>query len=201
LPALLEYTFELPPRAFTALIFDCDGTLADSMPLHFEAWKQAFGAYGAPFDFSWELFLRRAGKTLEVTVEELNLEFSAALDPTAVAAHQRATYRAFLPQIGPVPKVVEFARERAGRLPMAVASGSDRVTVESTLELLGIRELFSVVVTAEEVVRGKPAPDLFLLAAERLGVPPSECLVFEDSPLGIVAAERAGMSAALVRPT
>lgn len=197
---LPESTFELPGREFTAIIFDCDGTLADSMPLHFEAWKQAFQAHRAPFEFSWELFLRRAGKTLEVTVEELNVEFSAMLDVARVAAHQRAAYREFLPRIGPVVSVVNFAREHRGRLPMAVASGNDRATVESTLELLAIRNFFSVVVTSEEVPRGKPEPDLFLLAAERLGVVPSDCLVLEDSPLGILAAERAGMSAALVRP-
>lgn len=193
------HAFALPEREFQGFIFDCDGTLADSMPLHFEAWRVAFSAHRAPFVFSWELFMRRAGKTLELTVEELNLEFGAALDPLAVSAVQRARYAELLPEVGPVVPVVEFVHGVAGKLPIAVASGGDLPTVRTTLKALGLLELFPVIVTAADVRRGKPAPDMFLLAAERIGVAPRDCLVFEDSLLGIEAAEGAGMGAVLVR--
>lgn len=156
-------------------------------------------AAGAGLDFSWELFVRRAGMTLEATVEELNSEFGLRLDPGAVAALQRAEYQRLLPGIKPVEPVVEFLRGVVGRYPVSVASGTDPATVRQTLELLGILKLFPCIVTAFEVARGKPAPDLFLLAAARMGVEPVDCLVFEDSPLGIEAAARAGMAWVLVR--
>ena len=191
--------FSLPTRAYSAFIFDCDGTLADSMPLHQEAWIRALRRHGASLDFGWELFMSRAGKTLELTVAELNAEFGLALDPLLVAAAQRAEYDALAVGVKPLDEVVTYARERAqAGCPVSVASGGDAVTVHRTLSTIGVRDLFPIVVTAEEVLHGKPAPDLFLLAAERMGVAPAECLVFEDSLLGITAAERAGMGAVLV---
>jgi len=191
--------FSLPERSYSAFIFDCDGTLADSMPLHHEAWLSALGKHGASFIFSWQLFMSRAGKTLELTVEELNAQFGERLDPIAVARDQRAEYHARIATIRPIESVVAFAREQAARgYPVSVASGGDAATVATTLRIIGVHELFPVVVTAAEVTHGKPAPDLFLLAAERMAVPPAECLVFEDSALGILAAERAGMGAVLV---
>jgi beta-phosphoglucomutase-like phosphatase (HAD superfamily) len=191
--------FSLPTRAYSAFIFDCDGTLADSMPLHQRAWIRAFEQHGATLDFTWERFMSRAGKTLELTVTELNAEFGMNLDPALVAQAQRAEYDALALGVQPILEVVQFAREqaRAGR-PVSVASGGDARTVRQTLSTIGALDLFSVIVTAEDVVHGKPAPDLFLLAAERMGVAPEACLVFEDSLLGITAAERAGMGAVLV---
>ena len=193
------HAFTLPAREFKGYIFDCDGTLADSMPLHFQAWRAAFAEYEAPFAFSWELFMRRAGKTLELTVDELNREFGSALDPDLVAAAQRKSYDALLPSVGPIAPVVELLRRVASAFPVAVASGGDLPTVRTTLRTLGVLELLPVIVTAADVARGKPAPDMFLLAAERIGVAPQDCVVFEDSLLGIEAAEAAGMGAVLVR--
>ena len=191
--------FALPARQYSAFIFDCDGTLADSMPLHQKAWIAALDKYGANIDFSWELFMSRAGKTIELTVAELNAEFGLALDPTLVAAAQRAEFDALAVGIKPLDEVVAFARERAhAGCPISVASGGDAPTVHRTLRTIGVSDLFPIVVTADEVAHGKPAPDLFLLAAERMRVPPADCLVFEDSLLGIIAAERAGMGAVLV---
>jgi HAD superfamily hydrolase (TIGR01509 family) len=198
-PDAPEHAFDPLDRDYAGFIFDCDGTLADSMPLHFKAWRTAFSTYGAPFDFTWELFLQRAGKTLEVTVDELNVEFNTRLDRDAVTRIQRETYRKLLPKVGPVRPVLDFVRSIAGHYPMAVASGSDRSSVTTTLASLAILDLFSVIVTGDDVVHGKPAPDMFLLAAERLAVPSDHCVVFEDSLLGIEAAERAGMESVLVR--
>jgi HAD superfamily hydrolase (TIGR01509 family) len=191
---------ELPERDYSAFIFDCDGTLVDSMPLHQKAWILALQAHGAGFEFTWELFMRRAGMTLERTVEELNVEFGVKLDPRRVAEYQRAEYERLIDRIQPIEEVVRFARSRAGA-PMAVASGGDRPTVERSLAAIGVTELFPVVVVAADVVRGKPDPDLFLLAAERLRVRPEDCLVFEDSPSCVDAARRAGMGAVLVSST
>ena len=191
--------FTLPARPYSAFIFDCDGTLADTMPIHQEAWIAALRRHGATFEFTWDLFMSRAGKTIELTVAELNAEFGLTLDPTLVAAAQRAQFDALAVGIKPIDEVVAFARERAvAGCPVSVASGGDAVTVHRTLSTIGVSDLFPIVVTAEEVAHGKPAPDLFLLAAERMGVAPAECLVFEDSLLGITAAERAGMGAVLV---
>jgi beta-phosphoglucomutase-like phosphatase (HAD superfamily) len=191
--------FTLPTREYSAFIFDCDGTLADSMPLHQRAWVAALRKYGATFDFGWELFMSRAGKSIERTVSELNSEFGLALDPVLVSAAQRAEYDALALGVKPIDEVVRYARERAqAGCPVSVASGGDAITVSRTLRTIGAAELFPIVVTVEDVEHGKPAPDLFLLAAKRMGVAPAQCLVFEDSLLGITAAERAGMGAVLV---
>ena len=191
--------FTLPTRQYSAFIFDCDGTLADSMPLHQKAWISALRKYGATIDFSWDLFMSRAGKSIELTVTELNAEFGLALDPVLVSAAQRAEYDVLARGVKPIDEVVAFARERAlAGFPVSVASGGDGPTVARTLHTIGVSQLFPVVVTVEEVEHGKPAPDLFLLAARRMGVAPADCLVFEDSLLGITAAERAGMGAVLV---
>lgn len=191
--------FSLPTRDYAAFIFDCDGTLADSMPLHQRAWVAALRKYGATFDFGWELFMSRAGKSSELTVTELNAEFGMTLDPLLVASAQRAEYEALSLGVKPIDQVVAYARARAqAGCPVSVASGGDASTVARTLRIIGVADLFPVVVTVEDVEHGKPAPDLFLLAARRMGVAAEQCLVFEDSLLGITAAERAGMGAVLV---
>lgn len=195
----VPHVFEPLTREYDGYIFDCDGTLADSMPLHFQAWQQALVSHGAPFVFDWDLFVSRAGKTLEVTVHELNQQFSSTLDALAVARLQRKIYAELLPSVGPVAEVVELVHRLVHRYPLAVASGGDRSTVETTLANLGILDAFNAVVTAEDVVHGKPAPDMFLLAAERIGVAPENCVVFEDSLLGIEGARAANMGVSLVR--
>ena len=193
--------FTRPTLRFSGYIFDCDGTLAHTMPIHHGAWLAALLQHGATFDFGWDLFMSRAGKTIELTVAELNAQFGTDLDPLLVAAAQRAGFDALSAGVLALEPVVEFARARAAEgCQVSVASGGDAPTVNRTLRTIGVSDLFSIVVTAEEVAQGKPAPDLFLLAAERMGVKPEACLVFEDSALGILAAERAGMAAVLVTP-
>ena len=194
-----EPLFTLPARGYSGFIFDCDGTLADTMPLHQQAWAHALRKHGAQFEFGWDLFMSRAGKTIELTVQELNEQFGLSLDPALVAADQRAHFDTLAPGVLALHSVVAFARERAAAgFPVSVASGGDLPTVRRTLATIGVTDLFSVVVTAEDVAHGKPAPDLFLLAAQRMGVEPANCLVFEDSLLGIEAANRAGMGSVLV---
>jgi HAD superfamily hydrolase (TIGR01509 family) len=189
---------EIPSGDYAALIFDCDGTLADSMPLYHRAWRAALAANGATFDFTWEIFVSRAGVSTEGTVTALNQEFGTSLDAALVEELQFAEYTRLIESVKPFPEVVAIAREHAGKLPMAVASGGARHLVERTLELIGVRNLFDAVVVSADVPRGKPHPDIFLHAATLLGVAPERCLVFEDGRPGMVAAEAAGMRAVFV---
>jgi len=190
---------EIPPGDFAALIFDCDGTLADSMPIYHRAWRAALRAHGATFDFTWEIFMSRAGVSTEGTVTALNQEFGTELDAAKIEEHQFSEYARLIEDVKPFPEVVAVARAHFGKVPMAVASGGARHLVERTLELIGVRELFDAVVVAADVPRGKPHPDIFLHAAKLLGVRPERCLVFEDGQPGIVAAERAGMQTVFVK--
>jgi HAD superfamily hydrolase (TIGR01509 family) len=183
------------PTRHDAVIFDCDGTLVDTMPLHHAAWQIAFRRFGAPFEFTWELLNRRAGMTLERTVEELNREYRCDLPPADVAAAQREAYLRCADQIEPIEYVVAFARAVARKSPVAVASGSSRSSVEDALRRIALIDRVQTIVTGSEVTDGKPAPDIFLLAAARLSVPPHRCLVVEDGEMGLQAARRAGMDA------
>jgi HAD superfamily hydrolase (TIGR01509 family) len=195
----LSSAIELPPGDFAALIFDCDGTLADSMPLYYRAWRASLAANGATFDFTWDIFMSRAGVTTQGTVDALNQEYGTSLDAVRVEEHQYAEYSRLIEEVKPFPEVVAIARAHYGKIPMAVASGGARKWVERTLELIGVRELFDAVVVSADVPRGKPYPDIFLRAAELLGVPPADCLVFEDGQPGIVAAGRAGMQSVFLK--
>ena len=178
-----------------AVIFDCDGTLVDTMPLHFTAWRTALAKFHASFEFTCELFNRRAGMAIERTVEELNHEFGCLLPPEQVAEAQRAVYLTTAANIDPIEHVVAFARSLDGLCPMAVASGSSRTSVQAALQCIKLLTSFQTIVTPNDVRAGKPAPDMFLLAASRLGVAPHRCLVIEDGILGLEAAQRAGMDA------
>ncbi len=192
--------FEPLTREYGGYIFDCDGTLADSMVVHHRAWLAALAAHRATFDFDWELFTSRGGMTLRNTVRELNAQFGLALDPEGVTTSQRLEYERFLPTVKPIAEVVELALRVAVTRPVSVASGGEREIVRRTLELIGLGQTFPVVITAEDVTHGKPAPEMFLLAARQMGVAPADCVVFEDSVLGLEAAKRAGMAAVVVRP-
>jgi beta-phosphoglucomutase family hydrolase len=186
------------PRPFRGAIFDCDGTLADTMPLHYRAWVEALAA--AQAEMSEALFYELAGVPTVRIVEILNERFGYRLDPEQTAAAKEALYEELLPQLGPIEAVVALVHEFHGRYPLAVASGGIRRLVDRTLDALGIADRFAAICTAEDVARGKPEPDLFLLAARRLGVPPEDCVVFEDSDLGLEAARRAGMQGVDIRP-
>jgi HAD superfamily hydrolase (TIGR01509 family) len=185
--------FTPPTRDYAGYIFDCDGTLVESMPLHYRAWKRAFEAHGASFDFDWELFISRSGMPLIETVVALNLQFSTTLDPAQVVEVQLATYRSLIASVTAIQPVVDFARQVALRAPVSVASGGHRDEVHASLRQVGLDGLFSCVVTANDVKRGKPDPEILLLCAEGMGIPTGECLVIEDGALGIEAARRAGM--------
>lgn len=188
---------DIPEGDFGGYIFDCDGTLADTMPIHYRAWCEAMEALGG--QFPEELFYGWGGKPALYIVEELNDRFGLSLDPVSTVHLKEAAFLRNLPGVKPVGPVLDFARSVATQAPLAVASGGHHELVDATLAALGITDLFAAVVCAEDYARGKPAPDPFLEAARQIGVPPADCLVFEDSPTGIESAKAAGMQWVLVK--
>jgi HAD superfamily hydrolase (TIGR01549 family) len=180
-----------------ALIFDCDGTLADTMPAHHRAWLDILRPYG--IDFPEQRFYALGGVPTRTIAGMLFEEAGQTVDLAALVATKERAFLEQLAAVTPIVKVVEVARAGRGVVPMAVASGGRRPIVESTLRQIGVLDWFSVVVTAEDTVRHKPEPDIFLEAARRLGAEPSRCTVYEDTELGLEAARRAGMRAIDVR--
>jgi beta-phosphoglucomutase family hydrolase len=185
------------PAHIRGLIFDCDGTLADTMPLHWRAWRQIAARHG--LRLTEERFYALAGIPSRDILRLLGEEQDLCLDPLAIAREKEQDYLALLEHVGPIELVVNIARAQHGRLPLAVASGGSRHIIERVLDHLGIRSWFDAVVTNEDVARQKPAPDIFLEAARRLGVPPQSCRAYEDAELGLAAIRAAGMEAVDVR--
>jgi beta-phosphoglucomutase-like phosphatase (HAD superfamily) len=183
-----------PPRA---LIFDCDGTLADTMPLHWQVWQTLLQRYG--LQMSEERFYACGGVPSRDIARMLAEEQGVSIDPLTLAREKEEGYLDLLAHVAPMEIVVKIARAHAGQLPMAVASGGTRRVIEIVLNHLGIRDLFAAVVTNEDVKRQKPAPDIFLEAARRLGVPPQHWRAYEDTDLGLEAIRAAGMEAVDVR--
>jgi HAD superfamily hydrolase (TIGR01509 family) len=200
-PEAVNFPAMLFPEAssFEAVIFDCDGTLVDTMPLFFLAWRDSLERYGSHYDFQWEYFCNRGGQKTETTLEEICHTSHESIDFATLRRYQEEFLLPRLGEVTPITPVVQFA-EQCHRLsqPLAVASGGYREYVHRTLSGIGIKEYFPVIVTCEDVKYTKPAPDLFLLAAEKLNVRPRYCLVIEDSPLGIQAASAAGMASYLL---
>jgi HAD superfamily hydrolase (TIGR01509 family) len=182
---------EIPPGEFDAYLFDLDGTIADSMPLHFRAWTRAVEEHGGTFPE--ELFYAWAGIPHERTVELLNERFGYALPVAETARRKEALFEAARDDVKPVPAVLAEIERHYGHAPLAVVSGSPHASILRTLGSLGLLEKFAAIVGAEDAPRGKPHPDPFLRAAELLSVAPGRCLVFEDAEPGIVAATAAGM--------
>lgn len=185
--------FTFPKDGFDAVIFDCDGTLVDSMPAHFEAWCDALSLHGAGGVFKEDVFFAMGGRPTRDIVVELNDEYDLKLDPQSVAFAKREAFLKRLKSITLIDEVAAFADSLRGRVPMAIATGGTRMVIEKTLQIVGISDWFEEVVTADDVKEGKPAPDIFLRAAKLLGVAPERCLVLEDAPAGILAAQLAGM--------
>lgn len=181
----------LPDGDYAAYLFDLDGTVADSMPLHFVAWSKAIEEHGG--QFPKPLFYEMGGIPLPRTVELLNERFGTAMDPAAVVHRKESLYLTMLDEVQPVASVLKVIEENAGRIPFAIVSGSPRNSIVKTLAVLGLAGYFQVIVGAEDYTRGKPSPEPFLRAAELLGVKAERCLVFEDAEAGIQAAVAAGM--------
>ena len=188
----------LPPGDFDAYIFDCDGTLADTMPTHYKAWCAALGKHAS--DFPEAMFYELGGVPTARIVEILNERHGYALPVHETVDQKEALFLNMSHEIAAIEPVVALVHQYHGVKPLAVASGGHRRIVQNTLRALGIVDLFQAIVCAEDYQRGKPSPDPFLEAALRLNVAPERCLVFEDTATGIAAATAAGMQSVLVPP-
>ncbi|RYG26414.1 HAD family phosphatase [bacterium] len=181
----------LPGETFSALLFDCDGTLVDTGPAHFDAYNEALRSWGFELELPW--YHERFGLTPQAMLTELGERHGVTLELARIVPHYSEVFQANPQRLREIRAVAEIARKYHGRVPMAVASNGTRANVERTLEATGLRGLFDLVLGMEDVLNGKPAPDLYLEAARRLGVPASECIVFEDTEPGFAAARTAGM--------
>jgi beta-phosphoglucomutase family hydrolase len=189
---------KLPSGSFGAYLFDCDGTIADSMPLHYLAWKQALGEWNCEFDES--LFYAWGGMPVAEIISTLNARHGLKMPVEAVSKRKEGLYYELLPRLKAVPEVLEHIEDSHGRIPFAVVSGSTRESVTASLESLNLLDRFDTLVCAGDYKESKPDPEAFLLAAERLRVVPEACLVFEDTEMGIQAARAAGMVSVKVPP-
>jgi beta-phosphoglucomutase family hydrolase len=187
---MIKTNLRINPNA-KGLIFDLDGTLADTMPIHFVAWKNAAAKYG--IDFTPELFKHLAGIPLYPTVEKLNQMFGKTIDPKEMGDLKEAEFEKNMHLTPEIKVVTDLVREFHGKIPMAVGTGGSRRLSLRSLDIIGLGGYFDILVTSEDVTNFKPHPETFLKCAEQMGVAPVYCEVFEDGLLGIQAARTAGM--------
>jgi len=184
-------------REIKGIIFDCDGTLADTMPLHWKAWQRVTAKHG--LHFPEDRFYALGGVPSRDIFKMLCQEQGKDLDCMALSHEKEEAYLPFLPEVKAIEVVVAVAQANHGKLPMAVASGGVKPIIVEVLEHLKIRHYFDAIVTSEDVKHQKPAPDIFLEAARRIGVAPQNCRAYEDTDLGMQAIRSAGMEAIDVR--
>jgi beta-phosphoglucomutase-like phosphatase (HAD superfamily) len=187
---MLKRNLEVNKKA-KGLIFDLDGTLADTMPIHYIAWKNAAARYG--LDFTPELFSELAGIPLYPTVEKLNQIFGTNIDPKEMGDIKEAEFERNMHLTPEIKIVTDLVRKYHGILPIAIGTGGMRRLAIRTLEIIGMQDYFDILVTSEDVQNYKPHPETFLKCAELMGIDPLDCEVFEDGVLGMKAAETAGM--------
>jgi HAD superfamily hydrolase (TIGR01509 family) len=188
----------LPVGSFGAYLFDCDGTIVDSMPLHYVAWTRALAEWDCPFDE--QLFYAWGGIPVDEIIGLLNEKHGLSMPVAPVSTRKENLYLELLPQLKAVPEVVEHIADQYGRIPFAVVSGSSREAVTASLGSLKLLDRFETLVCAGDYEKSKPDPEAFLLAAARLEVEPESCLVFEDTEMGIQAAKAAGMASVKIPP-
>lgn len=189
---------KLPEGRFEAYLFDCDGTIANSMPLHYLAWQKALAEWKC--EFGEDLFYAWGGRPTAEIVAALNERQGLRMPVETVTIQKENLYYELLPQLQAIPHVLEHIEAQHGRIPFAVVSGGTRQSVTASLTLLNLLDRFDTLVCAEDYTNSKPHPEAFLTAAARLGVAPDDCLVFEDTDVGIQAATAAGMSWVKVPP-
>jgi HAD superfamily hydrolase (TIGR01509 family) len=182
---------KLPDGTFGAYLFDCDGTIVDSMPLHYVAWKSTLAEWNC--EYEEELFYAWGGMPVTEIISSLNARRGLTMPVDEVQRRKEARYFELLPELKAVPEVLEHIEASRGKLPFAVVSGSTRESVVRSLEAVKLEDRFDTLVCAGDYAKSKPDPEPFLMAADRLGVAPERCLVFEDTEMGIQAAKAAGM--------
>jgi HAD superfamily hydrolase (TIGR01509 family) len=188
----------LPVGSYGAYLFDCDGTIVDSMPLHYVAWKKALAEWNCVFDE--QLFYAWGGTPVAEIISSLNERQGLSMSVESISSRKEIFYLQLLPQLKAVPEVVEHIDDQYGRIPFAVVSGSSRESVTASLVALKLLDRFDTLVCAGDYKNSKPDPEAFLLAAARLGVAAEICLVFEDTDMGIQAAKAAGMASVKIPP-
>ncbi|MGA3091660.1 MAG: HAD family phosphatase [Terriglobales bacterium] len=189
---------KLPPGSFGAYLFDCDGTIADSMPLHYIAWSKALSEWNC--EFNEDLFYAWGGRHVDEIVAALNDKYGLTMPVKDVSKKREEFFFEILPQLQAVPEVLEHIEASHGRIPFAVVSGNTRDSVTASLQALKLLDRFDTLVCAGDYAKSKPDPESFLIAASRLGVVPESCLVFEDTEMGIQAATAARMASVKVPP-
>jgi HAD superfamily hydrolase (TIGR01509 family) len=187
------------PDDVRGLIFDCDGTLADTMPIHYRAWIKLLEPHG--IRFTEERFYALGGmptsKIVRLLADESGVQVPCVDE---MVRTKEQTFLTLLHQVKPISPVTTIASHQRGKRPMAVASGGYRRVVELTLRHIGVHDWFDATVCAEDTAKHKPEPDVFIEAARRLQIPVESCVVFEDTEIGLEAARRAGSIAVDVRP-
>ncbi len=181
-----------PNKKFAALLFDFDGTVADTMSAHFHAWNQALNIYG--LNLTLEQHLQWAGQPTREILKIIGKQHQVDIPVEAFLKSKEDLYFSSIANVKGILPVVEIIKAFHGKIPMAIVSGSRRKPIEATLNQLELKEYFSVVIAAEDYLIGKPAPDCFLQAAKALNVQAADCLVFEDAELGIQSAKAAKMA-------
>ena len=191
---------DIPSGEFAAYLFDLDGTLIDSMPVHLKAWAIAMEHAGLRVPFDADYFYSLGGVPTLDSAVIYGEHYGLAIDPHAVVDEKEQLYLTLLNEVTLIEPVAAFARMVAATHPVAIVTGGGSEIAYPALEAAGLRSIFPVVVTPEDVApgRGKPSPDMFLLAAKKLGVAPGRCLVFEDAVPGVEAAKAAGMQVVVV---
>jgi len=179
------------PSNVKGLIFDLDGTIANTMPNHFKAWRNAVSPYG--IDFNKELFLSLTGMSKIATIKKLNELFCTKMNVQKVGKLKDDFFKKLVHETKEIEAVTNVIRKFYNKLPMAIGTGSTTGGAKQTLEIIGMQQYFNIVITSEDVVHCKPHPETFLKCAELMQVKPTECVVFEDGILGMEAAKTAGM--------
>jgi HAD superfamily hydrolase (TIGR01509 family) len=187
---------KIPPN-IKALIFDCDGTLADTMPIHLDAWQKAFEMNQRKFPRDYIDSLK--GAPGPEIVRLYNEKFNDDLDFDKVSKDKAGLTHESIKNTKPIQPVVDIAIKNKDVMPMSVASGGSKYNVHTSLNAMGILDLFDIILTSDDKIPAKPKPDIFLECARQMNIAPEDCLVFEDGDFGLQAAELAGMQAIDVR--
>jgi beta-phosphoglucomutase family hydrolase len=179
------------PHQAKALIFDLDGTIANTMPNHFISWRKAVVPYG--IDFNASLFMQLTGMPRTATIEKLNEMFGTKMNPEIVGKVKEGHFKTLVNLTKEIEVVTDVIRKYHNILPMSIGTGSTKNGAKKTLEVIGLKNYFDIVITADDIINHKPHPETFLKCAELMGIKPQDCVVFEDGILGMNAAEEAGM--------
>ena len=179
------------PQEAKALIFDLDGTIANTMPNHFISWRKAVIPYG--IDFNASLFMQLTGMPRTATIEKLNNMFGTKMNPEIVGKVKEDHFNSLVNLTEEIEAVTNVIRKYHTILPMSIGTGSTKKGAQKTLEVIGFENYFDIVITADDIINHKPHPETFLKCAELMGVKPQDCVVFEDGILGMNAAKEAGM--------